>query len=396
MPRVSVIIPTYNRAHLVGEAIQSLFNQTYRDFEIIVVDNGSADNTREVLSRYGERIRYLFQQNAGPAAARNTGIRASTGEMLAFLDDDDTVSPTKLAHQVAYLDARPDIAVVYTGWQIIGADGTTLLREVRPVWQGEILKDLLLEEYLFPIHSILIRRECFDRVGLFDETLPTSEEVDLWYRLARIYRFGCIAQPLCQYRTTPNSLGQDFNKLERTLPIILQRVFSDPELPADIAALRDEVYARRYLEFSQNYYARSTADSDARMESARRYVSKALALKPTILEERREYFDLLVHKAIKLESGDLEANLRRMMSTLFSEAANRARLEARLLARLHIILAFRGYRAKRRWQVVRHALQGVMHDPSWLINRGVVSIVLRSLLALLLRRGESSLPHVEK
>jgi glycosyltransferase involved in cell wall biosynthesis len=394
VPRVSVIVPTFNRAHLVCQAIDSVLAQTYREFEIVVVDDGSTDNTREVVSRYGECIRYIFQQNAGLSAARNTGIRASTGELLAFLDDDDTMSPTKLALQVAYLDERPDVGAVYCGWQVVSADGTTVLGEVRPTRKGEILKDLLLEAYLFPPVAIMIRRECIDRVGLFDETLPTCEDDDLWYRIAKAgYRFGCIEQPLCQYRTTPGSLGKDFGKLDRTMPIILQKVFDDPDLPADIAALRDEVYARRYLESGLRYLERSTTEMDAQMDSARHYLTKALALKPTILEERSEFSDILAHQAIELESNDPAAYIHRVINTLLSDAIQRRRLQPRLLGRLHVILAFKSHTARRRCSVVRHVLQGVWYDPNWLRNRGVVSVFLRSLLPLSFKPNNYPLPQ---
>jgi glycosyltransferase involved in cell wall biosynthesis len=388
-----VIVPTYNRAHLVCQAIDSLLAQTYHDFEIIVVDDGSADNTREALSRYGERIHYIFQQNAGLSAARNTGIRASKGELLAFLDDDDTMSPTKLEVQVAYLNTHPDVGVVYCGYQVVDADNQLVQKEVRPTLEGNILKELLLELYLFPPVATLTRRDCLDRVGLFDEVLQSCQDDDLWYRIAMAgYRFGCIEQPLCQYRNSRDSLGKDIAKLEHDVTIILQRVFNNPELPMDIVTLRDEVYARRYLDFGLNYYGRSHAETDAQMESARRYVSEALALKPTVLENRPEFYDLVTHRAIELEPGDPEAHVRRVMSTLFSAADKRARLESRLLARLHVILAFRGYTANHRSQVVRHVLAGLQHDPTWLRNRGLISIFLRALLGVPFRRNERPVP----
>jgi glycosyltransferase involved in cell wall biosynthesis len=384
MPRVSVIIPTYNRAHLIGQAIDSLLAQTYHDFEVIVVDDGSTDNTQAVLSRYGDRITYIFQKNAGPSAARNTGIRASKGELLAFLDSDDMMSPTKLALQVAYLEAHPEVGVVYSGWQYLSEDGTTVQGEVRPDREGEILKDLLVEGYLFPPVAALMRRECIDRVGVFDESLPTYEDPEFWIRIALAgYRFGCIEQPLCQWRMTSGSLGNDLVKLEHTFPIVLQKVFSDPELSADIAELKDEVYANRYVDLGLYYYARSQgAESGADIDHARQLLSKALTLEPNILATRQDFLDLITHQAVELNPDDPDAHIRRVMNTVFLHAHKRSRLQSRLHGRLHIILAFRAYEAGRRAQVIHHLLQGLRYDPYWLRNRGVVSIFLKSLLGV--------------
>ncbi len=111
MPKVSVIIPTYNRAHFLCEALDSALSQTFKDFEIIIVDDGSTDNTKQVLEKYGSRIYYIYQENKGRAEARNTGIRRAKGEHIAFLDDDDIWLPNKLEKQVFFLDARPDIGI---------------------------------------------------------------------------------------------------------------------------------------------------------------------------------------------------------------------------------------------------------------------------------------------
>lgn len=380
MPRVSVIMPTYNRAHLIGFAIDSVLAQTYRDFEIIVVDDGSTDNTREVLSIYRDRITYIFQENAGPSTARNRGIQVATGEFLTFLDSDDTISPTKLELQVAYLEAHPDIEVVYSGWQIISEDGGILQNEVRPAWEGDLLKDLLLEGYLFPIHAPLIRHNCIDQVGLFDESLPAFEDPDLWIRIAQAgYRYGCLKEPLCQWRITSGSLGKNQPKLEQGVSLVLKKVFSDPGLSTDIAMIRDEVYARRYLSFALNYYYASNGSQEGNERNiAYQYVSKVLSLKPTILVEKPYLLDSIVYKALELSPTKPDAHIHSVMSTLLSLVREQGRLKSQLLGRLHITQAFQAYRAGRRAQLIAHILQGIRHDPSLFKNRGVISILLKS------------------
>ena len=127
MPRVSVIIPTYNRANMVGDAVQSVLEQSYADWELIVVDDGSQDNTRDVLADYSDpRIRYIYQENRKLPGARNTGIRAGTGEYVAFLDSDDLFTPGKLERQVAVLDRSPDVGLVASGWTEVDAQRNPL------------------------------------------------------------------------------------------------------------------------------------------------------------------------------------------------------------------------------------------------------------------------------
>ncbi len=131
MPKVSVIIATYNRTHFVCEAIESVLNQTFPDFEIIVIDDGSIDNTKQVLEKYASRIQYIFQENKGRAEARNTGIKNAKCEYIAFLDDDDIWLPNKLEKQVIFLDSHPDIELVYTFTEVINEQGRLLEEETK-------------------------------------------------------------------------------------------------------------------------------------------------------------------------------------------------------------------------------------------------------------------------
>jgi len=123
VPKVSIIIPTYNYAHFITEAIQSVLSQTFQDFEVIVVDDGSTDNTREVLAQFGNKIRYIYQENRGLSAARNTGILNSSGQYLCFLDSDDSLLPEKLELQVKLLDSKVDVDLVYTWWYLVDENG---------------------------------------------------------------------------------------------------------------------------------------------------------------------------------------------------------------------------------------------------------------------------------
>src|SRR4030042_1812239 len=170
-PKVSVIIPTYNRAHFILEAIQSVLAQTYADYEIIVVDDGSTDNTKDVLRTYGDKLKYFYQNNRGPAAARNLAISKSEGEYIAFLDSDDVWMPNRLEVQVPVLDDNPDLAFICSDARVVDSRG----REIN-IWRkaknNNKTFESLREENFISTLTVLMRRACFNAVGGFDETLP--------------------------------------------------------------------------------------------------------------------------------------------------------------------------------------------------------------------------------
>lgn len=197
---VSVIIPTYNRGHLVGRAILSVLDQTYQDFEIIVVDDGSKDYTEEVVKSFNDpRICYIrHTRNLGGSAARNTGIRAAKGKYIAFLDSDDEWLPTKLEEQIRVFHNEQNCGVVYTDLLRIYSDGRIELYKGKHLG-GWVLKDLLVTSIIGSTSSAVIKRECFDVVGLFDETLPSCQDWDMWIRIAKKYPFKRVPKPLVKY-----------------------------------------------------------------------------------------------------------------------------------------------------------------------------------------------------
>lgn len=178
MPKVSVVIPTYNYAQYIKEAIDSVLAQTYKDYEIIVVDDGSTDDTKGTVSQYGPEIEYIRQENQGPSAAKNTGIRNSKGEYIGILDSDDLWLPSKLEKQIKVFEANSGLGLVYSDGFVFGEE---------PAWddfsfggnmnfyRGRIFDKLLLGNFI-PCCSTLIKRGCFDKVGLFDIKLSACED----------------------------------------------------------------------------------------------------------------------------------------------------------------------------------------------------------------------------
>lgn len=203
-PKVSVLIPSYNHARFLPAALQSVFDQTYTDYEIVVVDDGSTDGSVELLRSYGDRIRLFTQSNRGTYPTLNRCIAESRGEYLAILNSDDLWAPTKLEKQVAMLDAHPQVGLVHTGGHFIDAEGRIL--PGNPLgfeWPrtptGNIIEALVRHNKIIA-SSVMIRRECFERLGGFREDLFGSGDWEMWFRVALEYDIGYIDEPLTMYR----------------------------------------------------------------------------------------------------------------------------------------------------------------------------------------------------
>jgi glycosyltransferase involved in cell wall biosynthesis len=194
--KVSTIIPTYNRSGELLATVESALAQTYPDFEVIVVNDGSDDDTREVAEGIDDpRVTVIHHpHNRGVAAARNTGIGAARGVLLAFLDDDDRWMPDKLAKQVP-LFADPAIGLVYCGVAIVDERGKVAW-QVLPTRRGDIYKALLFKNYPLTGSVVVTRRACFEQLGTFDQKLPPFEDHDMWLRIARRYRVDFVPEAL--------------------------------------------------------------------------------------------------------------------------------------------------------------------------------------------------------
>ena len=194
-PRVSVIIPTYNRSWCLSEAIDSVLSQTFQDMELIVVDDGSTDETPALLSRYDDRLRCLRQTNRGVSVARNHGIQAANGALIAFLDSDDLWQPDKLARQVDFFDRQPDALICQTEetWIRRGVRVNPKHRHRKP--SGWIFEPSLALCLVSP-SAVMMRRELLEEMGGFDESLPACEDYDLWLRVSLRHPIHLIDEPL--------------------------------------------------------------------------------------------------------------------------------------------------------------------------------------------------------
>jgi len=195
MCKVSVIIPTYNRFSFLVESIESVLSQTFSDFELIIVDDGSSDGTGKVREIYRDRIKYIYQENSGASSARNSGIQASKSEYICFLDSDDLWEKEKLDIQVNFLDKNFAYDVCYTDEIWIRNGVRVNPKKTHKKYSGMIY-DKCLPLCIISPSSVMMRREIFDRVGLFDESLPVCEDYDMWLRISKDYPVFFIEKKL--------------------------------------------------------------------------------------------------------------------------------------------------------------------------------------------------------
>ncbi len=222
---VSVIIPTHNRAGLLPRAARSVLNQTFRELELIIVDDASTDETEQVVAALNDpRVRYIrHDRNRGAPAARNTGIEAAHGKYVAFQDSDDEWLPEKLEKQMEVFKPGSDADVVYCRMLLERAGSTiTIPGPEITVVQGDVLSQLLAGNFV-STQTLLLRRECLEKVGGFDTRLPRFQDWELVIRLAEAYRFRFVNETLVRAYETPGNISSDDAAGARAMEIILEK-----------------------------------------------------------------------------------------------------------------------------------------------------------------------------
>lgn len=219
MPRVSVIVPAYNAARYLSAAIDSVVGQTYADWELIIVDDGSTDNTRFVVQSYiptlGDRLRYFWQANRGLPAARNAGIRKARGEFIGILDADDVWLPTRLARGITVMDSSPRVGLVHSRIARIDSNGAVVdcLSFPARFQAGKVALHIYTRRANILCPTVLLRKRCLDTVGMFDETMRATEDRDLWFRIAELYEVAYIDEVLAHYRFSHGSMSSDPSRM---------------------------------------------------------------------------------------------------------------------------------------------------------------------------------------
>jgi glycosyltransferase involved in cell wall biosynthesis len=243
-PTVSVIIPTFNRGWILREAIDSVLAQDHGDYELIVVDDGSTDDTRAILGAYGRQIIALRQPNRGVSAARNRGIAESRAQLVAFLDSDDVWLPQKLTRQVAFFQSNPEALICQTEETWV-RDGVRLNPKKRHQKPAGMIFEPSLALCLVSPSAVMIRKPLFDTVGLFDERLPACEDYDLWLRISCRYPVFLIDDPLIIKRgghqdQLSRAAGLDKYRIRSLKKLIDSQTLSEIQTGAAVRTLKQK------------------------------------------------------------------------------------------------------------------------------------------------------------
>ena len=367
MHLVSVIIPTYNRAALLTETINSVLAQTYPAVEIIVVDDGSTDNTAEVVAGYGDRVIYLQQENQGETVARNRGIQESKGVYLSFLDDDDLIFPTKIEKQVHVFAECPQISVVYCRHYHVDEKANPL-GKAGLLPEGDVLLPLALGDFIWS-GAPLIRRECVEAVGGYDANLPWrgkyGEDWDLWLQLALAgYQFACVQEPLGAYRL--NRVGQTaqtaIKPSEEGNLATLQKLFSHPNVSLAVREARNRIYSACYLWLSSRYYVAED------WPNAQRTLREAVLACPELLTRPDEWLEKMTGQALSYRVTEPIAFVQTMLSQLPPEAEPLSCYRVQLLSRVHTLVALRHY-SREEWSEAQTSLRmAIQLDPTMVME----------------------------
>ena len=251
---VSIIIPNYNHAQYVADAINSVLNQTYHDYEIILVDDGSTDNSRDVIDAYGDKVRAIYQDNQGLSAARNTGIRAALGAYIGVLDADDMYEPEFIGTLVTLLERQPDAGAVYCGYRFVDHLNAPLPQvEARAVEPAKLYQALVDGNFLVP-ESMFVRKACYDRVGVFDTSLRALEDLDMWLRITSQFTVMCTTQVLTRHRMLPGSMSSDPTRMfQNRLSLVKKHFGAEPGPGGAWSVAQRRAFGRAYLVSAVEY-----------------------------------------------------------------------------------------------------------------------------------------------
>lgn len=285
MPLVSAVIPTFNSRDYITDAIKSVLGQTYKNCEIIVIDDGSTDETVEVLKPLFSKIKYCSQGNGGQSTARNTGIRHATGEYIAFLDADDLWLQKKLEKQVAYMEKNKRVGMSFTDSEIFKKDGIVypslfshekLLGSILPKQAGVVdacFRKLISKNFI-RIGSVVIRRDCLEKSGLFDEALRNVPDLDFFLRIAMHYEIACIPEVLERRRLHDKNISADSLMTTRGYLAVLEkfkRLY--PDYLASIGIDIDKIIAGSYFSAGYILFGRN------KMKDSREHFLKSLRIR---------------------------------------------------------------------------------------------------------------------
>ncbi|MBI5874104.1 MAG: glycosyltransferase [Candidatus Omnitrophica bacterium] len=277
MPNVSIITPVFNGAKFLDKTIASVFSQTYEDYELIIVDDGSTDNARSIaegyVRRFPDKIRYIYQANGGHAKARNTGLKEARGQFIAFLDADDLWLPSRLEEEVRVLESDPSVGLVHANTVRITEQGELIRVNQRDkrYLSGIIFEYLFLRKADISIPTVLVRKNCLEKVGFFDENLTRlgCEDRELWLRIAEKYKVYYLDKVLAQYRVNIESASKDRSRMLKGRYYVIEKFASANK---KYSHLRKMALARVHRDLADDFLVNGQkADARAQYINALRF-----------------------------------------------------------------------------------------------------------------------------
>lgn len=297
MLKVSVVIPAHNAMTYLPETLESVLQQTFTDFEVLIVNDGSSDNIVEwAKSLKDKRIKLISQSNQGVSKARNTAINAASAEYIAFLDADDLWQPTKLEKQVKFLDDNPTVGLVTTWATLINEQGKHLSEVKIDFPQGNIRKNII-EFNIIPCGSIpMVRSNCFKTSGLFDPTLRFGEDWEMWAQIAADYDFGLIKECLVCYRQHLKNSSNNYQKILPDFDKLVEKIFNS--VSDELQPIKEKTYGRMHL-----YIAWKSLENKDYQE-AKKFCSRAIKHYPQLQYTKNYmYLKLLIFAKSKVNKN---------------------------------------------------------------------------------------------
>jgi glycosyltransferase involved in cell wall biosynthesis len=387
LKKVSVIIPNYNQAPYLGCAIQSVLHQTFIEYEIIVVDDGSTDGSKDIVSAFGEKVRYIWQGNKGLGGARNTAILASKAEFIGLLDADDEWRPTYLEKMMAVAQRHPDAAVYFSGAQGMNSEGRDLPQIYGRVTSLDKMYQRLLRAN-FIIHStVVFRRHVVVDAGLFEEknrALHGCEDWDLWLRLSPSHRFVGTSEALVRYRLHSQTFSANPEHMQKAVKTVIEKNFGvDDGKYAEWSADKRRAFGGVY-----RYCALSSAQRQGDWSTATESLSKAFEIDPTLASDLDLFYELAWGSpppaCMDTSYGlNLERNAELvigMLTDVFNRYPSLAALRGKSLATASYAIGLVANNLGSRDLSKRFIWRALAFSPKLLLERSVVFRLIKSLI----------------
>ena len=391
MKTVSVVIPNYNNEGYVARAIESVLSQTFTDYEIIVVDDGSTDNSKRVINTFGNKVQYIFQENRGLGGARNTGILASNSEFIGLLDADDEWQPTFLEKMISLARRQPNSVVYYSAAQAMDSAGNDLPQIFgRMVSSDTLYGSLLRANFIIP-STVVFRRSVILETGLFEEKnreLHGCEDWDLWLRLAPSFQFSSTDEVLVRYRLHTNTFSANPAHMQDAVKSVIEKNFgvNDGKV-ADWSAEKRRAFGGVY-----RYRVLTSVQKQGNWDAATESLGMALEIDPTLAKDIDFFYELAYGSQVPgfretIRSLNLQQNsklITEMLIGVFDKYPNLSSLRRKTFGIAYYAIGLVAYNTKNSKLSKQFILKAFAFSPDFLLNRKAVSTMIRALMNPLL------------